>query len=665
MKKWIFFLLLIGPRLLFSQNETNTIIARLPAMKDDSIKVNYYYKIAKSYSPNDSTKTFFYLRKSLELAQKLNWNDGIAQSYLQIGNCYIDFYNRPKALSSYQLALKNTKNPEVRANINFSIGEFWLEESNYTKALASYHQSLQLFETTKNKRGIVKVLTSIGSLYAGFGKDKEALIMYQKALKISNETDNFKKDIILRGIGTVYYNYGDYIKSLQYLNKSLSLIRNQKDATLESRLLSDIALVYLEMKDYQKAINCSHASLKTDSSILTKKSNTSFSYGVIGDSYIELAKEQKNNPMQIDSALFYLEKAILLHQELHSLRGLCDDYESIYKAQKLKGNYAKALEYHEICTSYKDSMYNADNKETIKNLEDKRAIELRDKEIKINNLKLEAKEKQKWYFIFGLGLLGIIGGLLFYQNQNRKKTNDKLLQLNTNLDQKNQELDEANKIKARFFGILNHDLRSPVYNLIHFLHLQKENPELLDEEMKNSIQTKTMVSAENLLQSMEDMLLWSKGQMENFKPQPQKIEIARLFDGTKKHFSSVEKIQFVFENPSNLSIITDENYLKTIIRNLTGNAVKALVDIQNPKIIWKAFQYPARLGENNKTIITITDNGKGASDEQFKALYDDKEVVGIKTGLGLHLIRDLAKAIDCEIVVESKLNEGTTITLKL
>jgi signal transduction histidine kinase len=52
-----------------------------------------------------------------------------------------------------------------------------------------------------------------------------------------------------------------------------------------------------------------------------------------------------------------------------------------------------------------------------------------------------------------------------------------------------------------------------------------------------------------------------------------------------------------------------------------------------------------------------------AGSENFKALFDDTEVVGIKSGLGLHLIRDLAKAIDCEIVVESKLGEGTTFTL--
>lgn len=641
------------------------MVAHLSKMKEDSIKVNQYYKIAENYILIDTTKSFFYGQKSLELAKKINWTDGIAKSYLVLGANYNKTNNYTKALSNYNQALSITKNQSIEAEAYFLKGQIYLEQSNYDDALAQYHKSLQLFETKKNKNGITKVLLSIGSLYTGFGKNKEALNTFNKALKISKQNNNSKQELALRGIGTVYFNFGEYEKSISYFEKSLAIIKSKKDTNLESRLLSDIALVYLEMGTFQKAIDYSQASLKTDPSIMTKIHNVAFSYGVIGDSYVELAREQKNNPALIDSAIVYLEKAVKLHTEFKSLRGLYDDYRSIYEAQKLKGNYSKALEYFELCTIYKDSMYNSDNKETIKNLEDKRTIELRDREIKINNLKLEAKEKQKWYFIFGLGLLGIIGGLLFYQNQNRKKTNEKLQVLNTDLDEKNHALDQANKTNARFFGILNHDLRSPVYNLIHFLHLQKENPELLDEEMKTSIQSKTMTSAENLLQSMEDLLLWSKSQMENFQPQPQQFQISQLFEDTQKHFSSVENVQFQFENPSNLSLTTDENYLKTIVRNLTGNAIKAMDGINNPIIIWKAFYEPVRLGENGKTILSVTDNGKGATKEEFKALYDDKEVVGIKTGLGLHLIRDLAKAIDCEISVATKINEGTTITLKL
>ncbi|MBC8883904.1 HAMP domain-containing histidine kinase [Flavobacterium piscinae] len=139
----------------------------------------------------------------------------------------------------------------------------------------------------------------------------------------------------------------------------------------------------------------------------------------------------------------------------------------------------------------------------------------------------------------------------------------------------------------------------------------------------------------------------------------QKNSIKLIFGDVQKHFSSHENITIDFENNNDIFIFTDENYLKTIIRNLTGNAINALQKIENPTITWKAWQ------ENGKFYLSISDNGKGADSEQFKALYDDKEVVGIKSGLGLHLIRDLAKAIHCKITVDSKLGEGTTFTLKL
>jgi signal transduction histidine kinase len=204
-----------------------------------------------------------------------------------------------------------------------------------------------------------------------------------------------------------------------------------------------------------------------------------------------------------------------------------------------------------------------------------------------------------------------------------------------------------------------------LYNLIDFLDIQTNHPELLDENSQKRIQTKTTNAAKNLLTSMEDMLLWSKGQMENFMPQPQKISISSLFDDTSKHFSSEEKVLINFENPDNLEFFTDENYLKTIVRNLTGNAINAS-DLsnyekakQNPTIIWKAWRM------HEKSFLSITDNGPGGTQENFKALYDDSEVVGIKTGLGLHLIRDLAAAINCEIAINSTIGVGTTFTLSL
>ena len=643
-----------------NQQTIDSLLTEVKKSKADSVLVKNLNLLSVAYLKVDSTKGFQYSQKALQISKKINWKEGIASSNFSIGAHYGENLVFDKAFYHYNQAIKNTNDKHLLSRINAALGQSYLIQSNYTKALEYFHKSLKICENIKNTRGEIMALTYIGSLYSGLRDDKKALSYYLRGLDLSkkNNDDSFLSGLY-RGIAVVYSDLADYEKALKNFEKAYAISIKKQDLRSQANILSDIALVYLNMENFEQAIAFSKKSLTLNEKVSIKKLDVAFNYGVIGDSFIDWAKKENNDKRLLDSAIINLNKAILLHKEINSLRSLYDDYTSLTLAQKLQGNYKSAIESYALATSFKDSIYNSDNKETIRNLEDKREIELRDREIKINTLKLEAKEKQKWFLIAGLALLGIIGSLLLYQNQNRKKINKKLQLLNTSLDEKNTELDTANKTNARFFGILNHDLRSPVYNLIHFLHLQKESPELLDDEMKQNIEKKTLESAENLLTSMEDLLLWSKGQMENFKPQPKNISVNSIFKDTLNHFSSEEKIQITVDNHIDFTINTDENYLKTIIRNLTGNAIKALEGIDDPTIKWKAWQ------ENGKFCLSISDNGLGASQEQFKALYDDKEVVGIKSGLGLHLIRDLAKAIDCEIKVDSKIGEGTTFILKL
>ena len=74
-------------------------------------------------------------------------------------------------------------------------------------------------------------------------------------------------------------------------------------------------------------------------------------------------------------------------------------------------------------------------------------------------------------------------------------------------------------------------------------------------------------------------------------------------------------------------------------------------------IEWKARK------EGATTLLSITDNGPGIGREQAKTLFDESVVTNEKTGFGFHLIRDLAKAIQYKIAVQSEQGQGTTFTL--
>jgi signal transduction histidine kinase len=386
--------------------------------------------------------------------------------------------------------------------------------------------------------------------------------------------------------------------------------------------------------------------------------------GNIGGAYLDMAQHDsaitvahRSDPAfqrstLIANATIWLQKAVMLYKKNGDIT-----YEAVYgkmlaDAYAMSGDYKNAFENYKLYDSRDDSIHSQESKNQIAGIEGKREVALRDKTIEINKLALASQRKTQLALIGGLLLLAVIGVLLFWQSRTRKKTNTTLLQLNN-------ELDEANKLKAKFFAILSHDFRGPVSRLVHFLHLQKEDAGLWTAAQAAEHEKKITESAESLLENMESMLTWSKGQMENFKPTMRTVAVSDLFRYLNNFFINTENIQLRFNDPGNLQVTTDENYLQTIMHNLTSNAIKALKNTSNASIVWAAKQ------EGGKTILSITDNGPGISSEQAKVLQDDKAPVNIKGGLGFHLIRDLAKAIHCNISLQQHSNTGTSFSLAI
>jgi C4-dicarboxylate-specific signal transduction histidine kinase len=95
------------------------------------------------------------------------------------------------------------------------------------------------------------------------------------------------------------------------------------------------------------------------------------------------------------------------------------------------------------------------------------------------------------------------------------------------------------------------------------------------------------------------------------------------------------------------------------MQNLTANAIKALQQTPAAAIKWKAWE------ENGHILLSITDNGPGMSAEKAKTLFDETAISGSRHGLGLHIIRDLAKAINCQLRFTPETGSGTTFILTL
>ncbi|MBS1535954.1 MAG: tetratricopeptide repeat-containing sensor histidine kinase [Bacteroidetes bacterium] len=657
MKKLFIFWLWFFICSVHAQKEGQALIdslqAALPKMNDDTLKVNALRQLSFAYHNINPEQGIVYGQKTLALAKKINWSDGVANAYKNIGLNYSTLSDFPSALNYYALGLKASKNEKIKSDLLNNIGLTYSYQSQYSKALSYYFQSLKIKEKLHYAQGIAPTYYNIAALYYALGDTQKAIFYNQKALQANKKINNQQGlSRILLTLGNIYYDEHQFEAAMKCYQSGLKITEKLGDKTAQAIYLASIANVFYEQKKYALAIEfCKNATAITNQGT-PDESVISLCSSILGSVYLEMAKEKNNQPELLKKARAHFIYSVDLNKKINHQKALFEDYDRLYQIDQLQGNYKSALEFYQLSKAYKDSIFSAENKETIKNLEDKRAIELRDNQIKINKLELESKEKQKNYLMLGILLLGIIGALLWFQNHQRKKANRKLANLNL-------KLAYSNKIKAKLLSILNHDLRSPVNSFIHFIQFQKQSPELLTPESKERIENETLTSAKNLLQTMEDLLLWTKDQMDNFETQPKTFYISALFKDIKTYFASESHIEMQFLDSANVQIHTDPNYLKTILRNLTANAVKALQQTQNPIIIWKAEQ------DEKGIRLSISDNGLGADEEQFKALFEETEISGVQNGLGLHLVRDLAKAIEAEIVLKSQIGQGTTIEIRI
>ena len=644
MRKLAFcFFMILGCHFLLSQNsniaKADSLLQKLQTTSDNKIKTDIYNSLFAIYRNVDTEKANYYANQQWEMAKKINDKDKIAQSLRNKGIIQTNLGNYDTAIELYKQALTENPVPATKAMIYGSLGRAHFLKGDNAICLEYSFKSLSIYEALKDKKSIANQLNNIASTYIALGDNNNARIYMTKAKEALEKKTEQNAALPI-----------DNKTPIHQINQTLNTEPSGDFDTNKAEIYLKKGTILSNQKKWKEAENNIQKSI-LEAKKLGNTNKVALAITILGDLYLKIFNENQDKKT-LEKAKDNYTKALEIYNQINDKQSISINLKKLSDVEQKLGNIKKALEYNTKYSVYRDSIFNDKTKNTITHIEDQREIELKNRQIKINKLELEAKEKQKWFYISGIFLLVIIGSLLFHQSYNRKKNNQKLRQLNS-------QLEEANRIKTRFFGILNHDLRSPVANLIHFLHLQKENPEILNQETKERLQNKTISGAENLLSSMEDILLWSKGQMENFKPQPKKITVEQLFEDNKKVFSGYQHIIFEYHNPENIEIFTDENYLKTILRNLTSNSINVFSTTENPTIIWKAWQ------EKNKTYLSITDNGLGSEKEKFRALYDETEVVGIKSGLGLHLIRDLAKAINCEISVNSIQNEGTTFIISI
>ncbi|MEO6285662.1 MAG: tetratricopeptide repeat-containing sensor histidine kinase [Dyadobacter sp.] len=647
------------------QELIDSLVTELPKVTNDTLKARLYNRIINEYFLVDAKKALFFGRQALSHTTRMKWNKGIGVFNSVIARGFSSLGNYDSCMYHNQLALAFHRKDGDTRNMASTLNNMGAAEqnltANYPKAIQYYLQGLKEADKLDDKYMVGVGYDNVAQIYFTQKNYPKALDYAFRSLRIreklpDTDVSRTSQEVAnsFSSIAGIYMEMQEPAKAKAYYQKAITLYNDAGNNEGLAKTYSNFAI--LLGTDYRKKIEYGLMAEKLWNEINPSDTKAVTNTGNLGSAYLDMYRDDTlslpgySKPYLLAEAEKYLKKAVRISDESGDISNRAYYTGILAELQALKGDYKNAYLNFRDYQTVQDSLFSQESKNQIAGLEGEREIALRDKEIQINKLALRTQKNQQIGLIIGLAMLATIGGLLYWQSRMRKRSNIKLLHLNS-------ELDEANQVKARFFAILSHDLRSPVANLVNFLHLQREAPDLMTPEMADAHEKRITGSAEGLLETMESMLLWSKSQMQQFKPQARPVAVSELFNYIERFFSGTSGVSFSFENPSSLVVVTDEDYLKTIMQNLTHNAVKALRQTTDAQIRWEARE------ENGSIVLAIMDNGPGASEAQLEALYSDQVSIGIKSGLGLHLIRDLAKAISCQISVTPNLDQGMVFRL--
>lgn len=648
------------------QTAADSLIALLSSAKNDTIKARLYNGIFNQFVSADYDKALFYAHAGLAHAEKMKWGKGIAVFRSNIGQVYSNSGQFDSAMYFYNQSLEeNLKNKDKRNAAsdynNMGTAAFNIK-NDYPAAVEYYLKGLRLAEELKDTALTAICLSNISAIFLQQQNYEKSLDYAGKALQLRLHTGN-TTDIArsYQVIGKVYYQQHDAVKARENFTQALQLSASDGNNEGIAEAWSALALCY--GSNYRAVIEARTKAMEIWNEINPLYTEAITNLGNLGIAYmdsvrygVQKTETPKAVPPSISTKLLqraeeYITTAIRFGEQTGDTDNRSYFLGSLSELQEFKGNYKDALFNYKLFREIQDSIFSQENKNKIAAAESQLVVDKKNSELKISRLRVANQQRTIWAIAIGALLLAGIGYMFYRQATTRKKTNKTLSLLN-------QELDAANQAKATLFTIINHDLRAPVSRLMSLLQLQQNAPDLLQENEMELHRGKIRAEGASLLHNMENMLWWSKSQMDKFSPKSENVSVKELFDYLRGFFSSQEQVKLSFAGAEGLEVKTDGQYLKIILQNLTANAINALKQTEQGSVQWEAFQ------ESGKIKLSIQDNGPGFSPEQLQQLQGGEISLHGKSGFGLYIIKEMAKAIQCRIVAENH-KSGARVVIEI
>lgn len=611
---------------------------------------NYY--IGAYYQGINGDTSILYLEKSLAYGRKANKPKRIINALERLLYMYsaTDGYGkqRDKTATEVLHIVDTTRSDGIKKTMYNALTKYYEMLGSRERQMNTMLSALEIYKKELSQKtfdgadsanlGVSYI--NIGSLYTELKQPKKALEYLTPSRKF---IEQYKVAILhyYKNTADAYLQLSQpntakvYYDSLTSLTKQEFGAPTDRNNNWDIRMLSDLSFAdyYLANKKIDNALSYMKiAQTLIGTSVTDTLDITVFNYKM-GKTLVA-AKDYAG-------ALVYLKNAEKIGKDM-GLGQYADVLRELAQCYSGTGQWQKAALYYQKYLPIRDSLYTEDIQKSMDEAEAKFQNKEKQQQIKSQQKDLNFAQKQRIWLIAGLSLTGLIALLLIIFYRNKKKTADVLDRANKQLSQLNTELEEANRTKAKLFGIIGHDFRSPVKQVYQFLKLQKLNVHTEQEKAERA--AKIEAATESLLETMEDLLLWSKTQMNELKPHIESIELLPALNPVEQLLQlnmEAKNIQFRNTIGPESTVTADYNFLQTIYRNLLQNAIKA--SPQDGSIVVNLSV------QNGSSILSIQNNGAAFSQQDFEKLVHSRQTAHALNGLGLQLVQELSGKMKAEV----------------
>lgn len=257
-----------------------------------------------------------------------------------------------------------------------------------------------------------------------------------------------------------------------------------------------------------------------------------------------------------------------------------------------------------------------------------------------------------------------------YRNLATAKANleDYSKTLELKVEQRTQELQEANSRKSQFLARMSHELRTPMTAILGFTHLVlKKSGDLLPQRQQENL-TKVQSSATQLLTLINQLLDLSKIEAGKMEVYPARFDLQQFILSCCDEFSPLLKPNVLLTHDIAKSVRTahtDKDGLRHVVNNLLSNAIK-FTESGEIKITVRKNPHHDDLFE-----IAVSDAGLGIPANALETIFEEFQQVENAaakhrgTGLGLPIARRWAELLGGSLRVESELGKGSVFTATL